>query len=163
MSAVAEVLSWVSNAEPTFVTPVAFMATVFFVGRLAWTQYWEAQLFRDATKPKFEIVFEPTGDEESRPYLQIIKFEDHAEFQPFPESSSPVLRRKRTIVTKMAERRYRVGVRSLSTAIVPSVELVLVACEPGGNHVHVGHRLAVMDSNTPAAARDLAPHPQGKP
>jgi hypothetical protein len=161
LSAVAEVVSWTSNATPAYVTPVAFIATVFFLGRLAWTQYVEAQAFRDSARPRFEIVFEPPAvepgdaDADGRPYLQVLRFQQRVP-SPLPIGSQ-------TLKLTFCDRRYRVGIRNLSTAIVPKVRVVLAACKPGGNFVHVAHALLVMDSDPPAAERDLAPNESGQP
>jgi hypothetical protein len=99
--------------------------------------------------PKFEIVFLPENNTDSRPYLQTLTF------GKFEEPGLPMV--------KMEDRRYRVGILSLSKAIVPSVHVVLSRCEPAGNFIHVGHRLQVMDSDPPEAERDLPPSANGSP
>ena len=86
---------------------------------------------RDALKPKFEIVFKPAdGAAENRPYLHIYKMPR----QKVGDSQREV-----------TDRRYRVGIRNLSSAVVPNVQVILASCEPGGNWIHPGHRLQMMD------------------
>jgi hypothetical protein len=66
-------------------------------------------------------------------------------------------------MVKLEDRRYRVGIRTLSKAIVPSVHVIPSRCEPSGNFIHIGHRMLVMDSSPPAGERDLPPSPDGTP
>src|ERR1700685_1696928 len=99
--------------------------------------------------PKFEIVFLPENDSDSRPYLQTLTYGRY-EDPGFP-------------MVKIKDRRYRVGIRSLSKAVVASVHVVLSLCEPSGNFIHIGHRLQVMDSNPPEGERDLPPSVNGAP
>lgn len=100
-------------------------------------------------EPKFEIVFLPENDTDSRPYLQTL--------------TRGVFETPGLPMVEIKDRRYRIGIRSLSKAIVPSVHLVLSRCEPSGNFIHVGHRLRVMDSDPPEAERDLPPSTDGSP
>lgn len=111
----------------------------------------ENYLLKAEKQPKFEIVFEP--DEraypDSCPYRQVLEF---------------VARRHPSGPDRpMRDHRYRVGIVNLSSAIVPNVRVVLADCELRGNYVHLGHTLLVMDSDPPAAERDLHPSPDGKP
>jgi hypothetical protein len=126
-----------------------FFALVVSASQAVWASQKRVLELERQLEPKFEIVFLPTNDTDSRPYLQTLtqgKFE---------EPGLPMV--------EITDRRYRVGIRNLSKAIVPSVHLVLSRCEPPDNFIHVGHRLQVMDSNPPAAERDLPPSPDGSP
>lgn len=138
VSVTAEVVSWFSTLRGHGSQPfgqIAFGLTVFFLGRLAWTQYWAAERFRENAKPKFDMVFTP---DLGRPSLQVI------------EAGS----------TK--ERRYRVGILSLTSEIVPSVRVLLMSCEPPGNFIFPRHRLGVMDSAAATGERELHPSADDK-
>jgi hypothetical protein len=148
VSVAAEIISWTSAFPPgwKWATPAAFCLTVFFLGRLAWTQYLEAQGHRERAAPKFEIVFRP---DQGRPYLQA------KAFQNIRPMVGPI---------QMEDRRYRVGIVSRSTAIIPSVRLILVRCQPSGNYIEIGQRLAVYDSgNPPKGEADLHPNAHREP
>ena len=100
---------------------------------------------------KFEIVFLPADDEDaSQPYLHVREWnKPSGAWQP---------------AAPFRHRVYRVGIRNLGTAIVPSVSLVLADYTPRGQHnISVGHRLAVMNSDPPVEARDLHPTSSGEP
>lgn len=150
VSAVAEIVGWIGNIPTEFPwwQPAAFGLTVFFMGRLAWTQYWEAEGYRKRLEPKFEIVFVPLNDEDSRPYLQTLEY-------PQIKQGGAVRRR--------VDRRYRVGLVNLSSGIVPDVSVVLARCTPAANFIHVGHKMLVMDTDPPRDTRDLPPSPTGEP
>jgi hypothetical protein len=66
------------------------------------------------------------------------------------------------MVVPKIDRRYRVGVVNLSSATVQGVSVVLESCTPGGNMIHIGHRLLVMDSDPPLGARDVPPNKVGE-
>ncbi len=152
----AEVISWFGAAEwGRSSTAVFFALTVLFLGRFAYNQYYEADAYRQKLRPRLEIVFLPENDVDSRPYVQEIHFS-----KPIPVASQH-LRSPRYI--PMLDRRFRVGVRNLSDELIPNVAVVLAKCDPGGNLIHPGHRLTVMDSNPPENKRDLQPHPKGEP
>lgn len=155
VSALAEITSWFSifGGSDSVLSAqggrIAFALTVFFLGRLAWIQYWQAESYRERQKPRFDIVFLPENEDDSRPYIQTL------EFGQFKGSGFPMV--------KMSDRRYRVGVVNLSTATVPNVRVILESCTPSDNFIHIGHRLLVMDSNPPIGERDLPPSVDGHP
>jgi hypothetical protein len=111
------------------------------------------QLLEDR-KPKFAIVFEPQGhDGDKRPYLQTLQL---------TAVRQPIEFRDRTTTTVL-DRRYRVGVRNLSSATVPSVSVTLQDCKPGGNFIHLNHKLLVMDTEPHVGQADLPPSASGEP
>ena len=114
----------------------------------------ERDTLLDDRKPKFELVFDPKNDDDSRPYLQTLTFPDGI-IAAFPSATirGPV----------MVDRRYRVGIANLSSATVPNVSVTLEACNPTGNYIHLGHHLLVMDSDPPVAYRDLPVGKAGEP
>lgn len=99
-----------------------------------------------AMAPKLEILFEPKNDEDSRPYLQTLAFQQLVEVPSF---------RSKQVAVNMIDRRYRVGVRNLSTVVAPDVALLLQSCQPGGNFVFPEHRFAVQDTNPPDGVCDI--------
>jgi hypothetical protein len=102
-----------------------------------------------AREPKFDIVFLPANDDDSRPYVQTLYFDVVVSMGP---------------LKKMRDRRYRIGVQNLSTAVIPGVRVVVAACSPSHNFIHIGHRLAVMDSGDPPQGEgDLTPSLNGEP
>jgi hypothetical protein len=126
-----------------------FVALVVCAGQAVGTLKWRNMELERQFEPKFEIVFLPENDWDSRPYVQTLtqgKYET---------AGMPMV--------KIVDRRYRVGIRNFSNAVVPSVHVVLTRCEPPANFIHLGHRLAVMDSNPPEAERDLPPSTDGSP
>jgi len=98
------------------------------------------------------MVFLPEDDRDSRPYVMTSELVEWS--GQFGDPAQRVRRRK-----------YRVGVKSLSKAIVPNVSVVLSKCTPLSEHnnIHVGHRLTVMDSEPPAHEADLHPTNTGEP
>jgi hypothetical protein len=149
VSTVAEVVSWFTTFDDAWrVTPVAFILTFLFFGLFAFNQYVEAQRLRDAQEPKFDIAFHPGESSDGRPYFQ--------EFDvPWRDDAGLPIYQKR-------DRRYRVGIVNLCTAVVPKVRVKLADCEPRDNWVHIEHDLAVMNTNPPLAERDLYPSKDGK-
>src|SRR5438552_17591088 len=103
----------------------------------------------DNRSPKFEIVFMPANDEESRPFLQRLAFQQQVPVVTGGDVGSGVTSPLGYARRDFVDRRYRVGIVNLSSAMVPSVSLTLASCEPGGTYVHVGHHLLVMDSDPP--------------
>jgi hypothetical protein len=58
LSVIAEVTGWLANVPDTSLwSRAAFGLTVVFLGRLAWTQYWDAEALRNSTAPKVSLVF----------------------------------------------------------------------------------------------------------
>lgn len=143
-SALIEVISWLTDVEPRYVTPAAFALTVFFLGRLAWMQFQEAEGYREQNKPKLDMLFLPENDTDSRPYLQTL------EFGMSPGGGQ--------VMVEMRDRRYRVGIQNLSAATIPDVSVRLASCRPGGNFVFPEHQLAVQDSSPPGGLADIPPH-----
>lgn len=126
-----------------------FVAMIVCAVQAVWTSQRRVLELERQLEPKFEIVFLPENNTDSRPYLQTLTY------GKFEQPGFPMV--------EMVDRRYRIGIRNLSNAIVPSVHVVLSRCEPSGNFIHVGHRLLVMDSDPPAAERDLPPSADGSP
>lgn len=126
-----------------------FVALIICAVQAIWTLQRRVIELERQLEPKFDIVFLPQNDSDSRPYLQTL---ERGELQ---EPGFPMI--------KIVDRRYRVGIRNLSSAIVPSVHVVLSRCKPSGNFIHIGHRLLVMDSDPPESERDLPPTTDGSP
>lgn len=132
---------------------------LYLAAQAAWENENDARLKAEAErdkllddlKPKFRIVFQPIDDDNSRPYVQSLRY-----LQPHPERG---MLQPRT----MLDRRYRVGVVNLSSATVPAVTMTLHRCEPAQNFVHLDHHLLVMDSDPRADTRDLPPSKNGEP
>ena len=93
-----------------------FIALAVSAIQAVWTSQKRILELERQLEPKFEIVFLPENDTDSRPYLQTLT-SGRIETPGLP-------------MVKIEERRYRVGIRSLSKVIVPSVHLVLTRCEP---------------------------------
>lgn len=130
---------------------IGFLAFVGFAIQAFWAQAnrvrrLEAKVMELEAKsePSVEIVFEPKNDSDSRPYLQTMTFS-----QPSADAR-PMIER--------IDRRYRVGVRNTSDALVPAVSLRLQSCEPSGNFVFLEHELQVQDTDPPAGACEIPPH-----
>lgn len=114
-------------------------------------EFYRTHQYEERLKPKFDIVFRPADEyPDSRPYLQVLTYGAFRSGAGYP-------------MTEMEERRYRVGIVNKCDAVVPAVRLVLESCSPGGNFIHVGHRLAVMDSGEPLGERDLQPTKSDEP
>jgi hypothetical protein len=149
----ASLTSWatyVYNVPPPAHRTAYIVAGILLIIAFCWTFHLtlvERDKLLADTAPKFEIVFEPNNDEDSRPYLQTLEV---------LAVHRPTHLRDVTTV-KMRDRRYRVGVRSLSSVTIPGVSLTLQDCNPAGNFIHVGYRLLVMDTDPRAAQGDLAP------
>lgn len=128
---------------------VVFVASIATAG---WKLYRRIDALEKEREPKFEIVFEPENDRDSRPYVMTSEIVEPP--QVFGIAAHTVRRRK-----------YRVGIRSLSKAIVPNVSLVLARCSPlsAHNNIHIGHRLTVMDTDPPQQESDLPPTDSGEP
>ena len=125
-----------------------FAAFVLCIGQALYALITENNRLNAEREPKFEIVFRPEDETDSRPYLQRMEY---------PRNSGPG-----SPYSTWIDRRYRVGIVNLSSAIVPNVRLVLAKCDPSGNFIHVGHRLQVTDSDPILGERDLAPNPNGE-
>ena len=97
--------------------------------------------YEEASRPKLRIVFAPTNDEDSRPYLQTQVFN--------------IIEGRLRV--QMRDRRFRVGIQNMSSSTIPGVTLRLARCEPGGNFVFPEHELAVQDTDPPAGACDVPP------
>jgi len=156
--AVASLVGWILQANggtyPTryFVWAGAALIVVAMVRAYHELRMQHDQLAEDR-KPKLDIVFLPQNNDDSRPYLQSLQFAMRVA-AGFPNDHH---------VKAMLDRRYRIGVSNLSTATVPDVSVKLESCTPPGNFIHVGHHLLVMDSDPPAAYRDLPPSVAGEP
>jgi hypothetical protein len=149
LSVVAEVGGWLTNVPDTSpFSRIAFALTVFFLGRLAWTQYWEAHEQRENRKPKFDLVFRQGSSNDDRPFFQTLDFK-------MAMANGKTMR--------MNDRRFRVGLVNLSSATIPNVRVVLESCTPSANMIHVGHRLLRMDSDPEGGEGDLPPSPDLKP
>jgi hypothetical protein len=109
----------------------------------------ERDALLDRMVPKFQIVFAPENESDSRPYLQTLEFLASAGV------GMPV--------KQMRDRRYRIGVLNHSSAPISDVSAVLESCEPSGNFIHLQHRLLVMDSDPPIGSRDLPVSHDGRP
>jgi hypothetical protein len=127
-----------------------FCAFLLCVGQALYALIQENHTLKAALQPNLEIVFLPEDTYDSRPYLQTLEF-----VQP------PMV--FGDVASRMVDRRYRVGVKNLTSRIIPNVHVVLAKCDPPSNFVHVGHRLLVMDSDPPVGERDLPPSVNGEP
>ena len=103
-------------------------------------------------EPKFDIVFAPENDHDSRPFLQTMTV--HLEYG---------LGRSGPKLVRMEDRRYRIGIVNLSVVAIPNIRVVLESCRPSGNFIHVGHRLLVTDSQPESGEADLPANVDGKP
>jgi hypothetical protein len=99
--------------------------------------------YEEARRPKLRIVFAPINDNDSRPYLQTQLFD--ARLGP----GQPL--------TRMRNRRFRVGIQNMSSETITDVRIRLARCEPGGNFVFPEHELAVQDTDPPQGACDVQP------
>ena len=104
----------------------------------------ERNELRARQEPQLEIVFAPTSETDSRPYLQTLIFGQY----PSPGQ----------VMMEMRDRRYGVGVRNPSAIRSPNVSLRLARCQPGGNFVFPEHEFAVQDTDPPAGSCDIAPY-----
>lgn len=104
----------------------------------------ERDVLLESRKPKCEIIFAPDS---GRPYLQVLDF--------------------RQSTMEMRDRRYRVGVHSLSdVTITVSLRLASCALVPDSepvvlnhlNFVFPEHELAVQDTDPTSASCEIPPH-----
>ncbi|HKC55175.1 MAG TPA: hypothetical protein VKC35_03590 [Vicinamibacterales bacterium] len=151
--AIASVIGWVLYAENIQNLPARlFIGTgglllLLAIGRAFHDVRIERDRLAEDRTPKFDIVFSPGDDHDSRPCVQTLEF---VKFQIGASGS------------RMRDRRYRIGVTSLSSVIVPAVQAVVSACIPSSDYIHIGHRLQVMDSDPIVGERDLPPNPKGE-
>jgi hypothetical protein len=104
--------------------------------------------FEEARRPRLRIVFGATGETDTRPYLQSLVFLREGTVGP------PV---------RVLDRRYRVGIQNMSTAVIPNVSVRLESCQPSGKFGLPETRLLVQDSDPPVGERDLPPSKADEP
>lgn len=119
--------------------------------------YHEVRTQRDellrAGRTNLEIVFRPTNETDSRPYLQQHEFTRLVD----------VIAGVQQVHERYVERRYRVGIVNHSPNVIANVGVTLSSCRPEHDYAFLGFHLAVMGSDPPAQYHDVRPSRNGEP
>jgi hypothetical protein len=166
--AVASLAGWILQARDANLPTQYFLYVGAALFVIAFVRAWhglrlERDQLLDDRAPKFEIVFVPTGESDSRPYLQTLAYPDQAVIRRVGMGMFEPDEVLKVVDRNMVDRRYRVGIVNLSSATVPDVSLTLVNCTPAGNFVHLGHHLLVMDTDPRLGRAALPPSADSQP
>lgn len=143
-------LGLVSKEDQTKYLFWGFLAFGFFGFRAYLSLDREHQALKGLTNPKIEIVFDPSNDTDSRPFLQTTRF--------CQQATGPI-----PLELEFTERKYRIGLLNSGASVVRSVSVVLTHASPTQNCIHLGHSLEAMDGSPSPPARDLPPSSDGQP